>query len=56
MSEPVFEIKLTAHEDRGKWVVNTPGTHVQRQPRVYGSREAALARVTELVEMGGVLA
>jgi hypothetical protein len=42
-----MKIKLTIH-DSGKYVVNTPGSHAQRQPRTYGSRERALARVAEL--------
>lgn len=41
-------IKLTIHPDKGKFVVNTPGTHAQRQPRTYTSLGKALGRVTEL--------
>jgi hypothetical protein len=41
-------VKITAHFETGRFVVNTPGTHVQRTPRVYRSLEAAIARAREL--------
>ena len=41
-------IKLTTHPAKGKHVVNTPETHLQRQPRVYTDADRANARVDEL--------
>ena len=35
-------IKLTIHEAKDRYVVNTPGTYVQRRPRVYSTLERAL--------------
>jgi hypothetical protein len=43
-----MQVKITIHLDKGKFVVNTPGTHVQRQPRVYGSLDKAVERAQEL--------
>ena len=45
-----MEIKLTVHAARGVFVVGTPGSHVQRQPRTYRSLERALDRVRALAE------
>jgi hypothetical protein len=42
------EIRITAHPSKDKWVVNTPDTHIQRQPRTYGSQERAQRRAHEL--------
>jgi hypothetical protein len=44
-------VRLVWHAERDVYVVNTPGSHVQRVPRVYRSREAALARVRELQDV-----
>jgi hypothetical protein len=46
-------IKVTEHKLAGRWVVNTPGTHIQRQPRVYASKQAAFDRVDELQASSG---
>lgn len=43
-----MRIKLTIYESKEKFVVNTPGTHVQRQPRTYTSLERAHQRVEEI--------
>lgn len=43
-----MKIRLTIHENKDRYVVNTPGTHVQRQPRTYATLERALERVEEL--------
>lgn len=44
-------IKVTIHADKGLFVVNTPGSHLQRQPRVYRSLAAARAREDELIAL-----
>lgn len=44
-----MKIRLTIHENKDRYVVNTPGTHVQRQPRTYASIERARERVEELL-------
>ncbi len=43
-----MQIKFTIHQSKDKFVVNTPGTHVQRQPRTYTSLERARERVEEI--------
>ncbi len=43
-----MQIKHTIHATKGKHVVNTPGSHYQRQPRVYGSIERARERIEEI--------
>ena len=43
-----FTIKHTTHTAKDKYVVNTPGTHLQRQPRVYKYANRARERVAEL--------
>ena len=40
-------VKVTNHDHCV--VVNTPGSHLQRQPRVYKSYDKAMARVKELM-------
>lgn len=45
----LVRIRLTIHENKDRYVVNTPGTHVQRQPRTYASIERARERVEELL-------
>jgi hypothetical protein len=47
----VVAIKVTIHADKGLFVVNTPGSHLQRQPRVYRSLAAARAREDELIAL-----
>ena len=49
-----FRVKITKRLNRfGRWVwiVNTPGSHVQRRPRIYGSEAKALARAAELLAL-----
>lgn len=46
----INRIKITVHPN-GKIVINTPGSHLQRQPRTYTDWERAMARVAELKEM-----
>ena len=41
-------IKLTCHPEKGKWVVNMPGSGMR--PRVYRDLDKALAKVAELAE------
>jgi hypothetical protein len=41
-------IKITAHPSKDSRVVNTPGTHIQRRPRVYSSEERARRRACDL--------
>jgi hypothetical protein len=42
------KVKITAHHGKGKFVVNTPGSHLQRYPRTYNSLEKAQERAHEL--------
>jgi hypothetical protein len=46
--EVAVQIKYTSHAAKGKHVVNTPGSHHQRQPRVFGCTERARERIEEL--------
>jgi hypothetical protein len=41
-------IKLTTYPAKGKHLVNTPRTHLQRQPRVYTHADRAGDRVADL--------
>jgi hypothetical protein len=43
-----MQIKLTIHQSKDKFVVNTPGTHVQRQSRTYTSLDRARKRVEDV--------
>jgi hypothetical protein len=43
-----MKVKVTIHCDRGRYVVNTPGSHLQRRPRTYGTLARAMGRVQEL--------
>ena len=42
-------INVTHHAAKDVCVINTPGTHVQRQPRTYGYDDRAEHRVSELL-------
>ena len=46
---PRVKIRLTIHENKDRFVVNTPGTHAQRQPRTYATLDGARERVDELL-------
>src|SRR3954447_3495002 len=46
---PRVKIRLTIHENKDRFVVNTPGTHAQRQPRTYATLERARERIEELL-------
>ena len=43
-----MKIRLTIYQSKDRYVVNTPGTHVQRQPRTYATLARAQERVDEL--------
>lgn len=49
LTETIMTVKLTCHPQKGLYVVNTPGSHLQRRPRVYRSESRAMNRVAELL-------
>jgi hypothetical protein len=47
--EIIMTVNLICHPQKGLYVVNTPGSHLQRRPRVYRSRPKAMDRVAALL-------